>query len=258
MPTFDDLVGEALAAPFEGWDFSWLADRWTKSGGLPWSYRTEVARRSAAAGTLLDMGTGGGEQLSRLEPRPARTVATEAWLPNVPVAAARLGPLGIPVIQDEGAPDNMTQHGSSRGRLPFRDGAFALVANRHEAFWAPEVARVLAPGGTFVTQQVDFRAYDDLYGVVGLPTLEQPDSWLPLAEQQVRDAGLTVLDSVRGAERREFADVGAVVYFLHVVGWAIPGYSFETCAPALRAAHETPSMWPLSFRQRHFLVIATK
>ena len=52
------------------------------------------------------MGTGGGERLSRLQP------------------------LGIPVVQDEGAPDNTGQTGHDRGRLPFRDGVFGLVASR--------------------------------------------------------------------------------------------------------------------------------
>ncbi len=117
MATFDELVREALDAPFSGWDFSWLAAR-SSAGPLPWSYRREVARR-AAAGALLDMGTSGGERLSRLSPRPRLTVATEAWPPNVPVAATRLRPLGIPVVQDEGAPDNTGQTGNDRGRLPF-------------------------------------------------------------------------------------------------------------------------------------------
>jgi SAM-dependent methyltransferase len=258
VPTFDELVGEALAAPFSGWDFSWLTGRSRLAGPLPWSYEREVASRAAVAGPMLDMGTGGGERLSELTTRPQRTVATEGWPPNVSVAAARLLPLGVPVIQDEGAPDNTDQRGTDRGRLPFRDGAFGLVANRHEAFRAAEVARVLAPGGSFVTQQVDFHAYDDLYRVVGLPIPEQPASWIPLALQQVRDAGLMVQGAVRGAERREFRDVGALVYYLRVVSWAIPEYSLDTCGAALRAAHEAPELWPVSFRQRHFLLAAVK
>jgi SAM-dependent methyltransferase len=257
VPGFDDLVAEALAAPFAGWDFSWLGSAPT-AGRLPWSYRREVARRAALTATMLDMGTGGGERLYRLSPRPRRTVATEAWPPNVPVAAERLRPLGVPVVQDEGAPDNTAQHGAGRGRLPFSDGAFGLVANRHEAFLAAEVARVLAPGGSFITQQVDFHSYDDLYRIVGLDVPARPASWLPLAVRQLRDAGLTVQASVRGAERHELRDVGAVVYYLRVVGWAIPEYTLEGCRPALRAAHETPDIWPVSFRQRHFLLIATK
>jgi hypothetical protein len=254
---FDDLVTEALAAPVSGWDFSWLGPGPT-GGRLPWSYRREVARRAALADPMLDMGTGGGERLAALSPRPRRTVATEGWQPNVPVAAGRLRPLGIPVVQDEGAPDNMAGYTTDRGRLPFRDGAFALVANRHEAFRAAEVARVLVSGGTFITQQVDFRSYEDLHRVVGLVAPEQPESWLPLAIRQVRDAGLSVRAAVRGEERHEFRDIGAVVYYLRVVPWAVSGYRFDACAAALRAAHETAEMWPVPFRQRHFLLVAAK
>jgi len=257
VPGFDDLVTEALAAPFAGWDFSWLGGAST-TGRLPWSYRREVARRAALTGALLDMGTGGGEWLSRMSPRPRRTVATEAWPPNVPVAAGQLRPLGVAVVQDEGAPDNMAEDRANRGRLPFRDGAFGLVASRHEAFRAAEVARVLASCGTFITQQVDFHSYDDLYPIVGLDVPERPESWLPLAVRQLLDAGLTVRAAVRGAERHELRDVGALVYYLRVVGWAIPEYSLEACRPALRAAHETQGIWPVPFRQRHFLLIASK
>ena len=217
-----------------------------------------MARRAALTDTMLDMGTGGGEWLSRLSPRSRRTVATEAWPPSVPVAAGRLRPLGVAVIQDEGAPDNMARGRADRGRLPFRDGAFGLVASRHEAFRAAEVARVLAPGGTFITQQVDFHSYDDLYKVVGLNAPDQPESWLPLAMRQLREAGLTVQAAVRGADRHELRDVGALVYYLRVVGWAIPEYSLEACGPALRAAYEKPEIWPVPFRQRHFLAVATK
>jgi hypothetical protein len=207
---------------------------------------------------MLDMGTGGGEWLAGLSQRPRRTVATEGWQPNVSVAARRLHPLGVAVVQDEGAPDNMARDATDRGRLPFRDGAFGLVANRHEAFRAAEVARVLERGGAFLTQQVDFHSYDELHRIVGLDAPEQPESWLPLAIQQVRDAGLTVRAAVRGEERQEFRDIGALIYYLRMVPWAVPGYSFAACAAALRAAHETPQMWPVPFRQRRFLLIATK
>jgi hypothetical protein len=90
---FDELVTEALTAPFSGWDFSWLDRRsWTEP--LPWDYSARVAALARNARTMLDMGTGGGEVLSRLPDRAPRTVATEAWPPNVPLAARRLLPLG--------------------------------------------------------------------------------------------------------------------------------------------------------------------
>jgi SAM-dependent methyltransferase len=210
------------------------------------------------AGSLLDMGTGGGELLAKLSARPRLTVATEAWPPNVPVAAARLRPLAIAVVQGEGAPDNVDQGGSLRGRLPFSDGTFALVANRHESFQAGEVSRVLSPGGTFITQQVDCHSDDELYRLLGLEIPVQPGSWLPLARQQVQDAGLTVQAAVRGEECHDLHDVGAVVYYLRVVSWAIPQFTLDAYLDRLRAVHESREIWPVRLRQRRFLLIAAK
>jgi hypothetical protein len=83
------------------------------------------------------------------------------------------------VVQDEGAPDNAPGHPAAtpgRGRLPFGGAAFDLVIDRHEAFLAAEVHRILVPGGTFVTQQVDTRSSDDLYRLLGLAPPAQPAS----------------------------------------------------------------------------------
>jgi SAM-dependent methyltransferase len=256
MATFEQLAAEALDAPFSGWDFSWLAARSTWRPP-PWRYRREVARRAAAATAMLDMGTGGGERLSQLTHRPARTIATEGWPPNVPVAARRLRPLGVPVVQDEGAANNAVED-PARGRLPFRDNAFDLITNRHEAFLAAEVSRVLAPGGTFVTQQIDCHASDDLHRLLGIPVPDQPDSWLPLAERQLRAAGLTVPRTASGAALELFHDVAGIVYYLRVVSWSVPGYSFERFAGRLKELHETPGAWPVTVRQRQFFVIATQ
>jgi hypothetical protein len=103
---------------------------------------------------MLDMGTGGGEWLSSLRVRAPLTVATESWPPNVGVAAAKLHALGVPVVQDEGATDNVRQgRDDPSGRLGFTAGAFDLVTNRHESFVAAEVSRVLRPECIFVIQQ---------------------------------------------------------------------------------------------------------
>jgi SAM-dependent methyltransferase len=257
VATFEELVAEALAAPVSGWDFSWLTARSSSEGPLPWDYRAEVARYAAEARSLLDMGTGGGEWLASLAPHPPCTVATEGWPPNVPVAARRLRQVGIPVVQDEGAADNAAED-PGRGRLPFRGGAFTLVINKHEAFLAAEVSRVLAPGGAFVSQQVDTHTYDGLYDALGLPVPEEPASWLPLAERQLRDAGLTVHRAVAGEQLDRFADVAAIIYYLRLVSWAVPGFTVERFTGCLRELHDTPAAWPVTVRQRRFLVVATK
>jgi len=255
---FDELVTEATTAPFSGWDFSWL-DRRSTSEPLPWDYSTRVATLARDARTMLDMGTGGGEVLSRLPSRANKTVAAEAWPPNVPVAGRHLLPLGIAVIQNEAALDNMDQNGTNDGgRLPFRDGSLDLICNRHESFLAAEVSRVLAPGGTFVTQQVDFHDNEDLARMLGIEMPEEPDSWIALAEQQVTEAGLVIEEAVRADERTYFNDIAAVVYYLNAVSWSIPGYSLDTHRDRLRALHADTSAWPVMSRGHRFLLVASK
>jgi SAM-dependent methyltransferase len=151
---FESLIAEAQSHPVRGWDFSWLGSRRFTSPP-PWDYDSLVLRRARLAPDMLDLGTGGGEWLAALPFRPRRTVATEAWQPNVAVAQARLRPLGVAVVQVEGAPDNQEQPpDGKRGRLPFAAESFHLVTCRHEAFVAREIARILVAGGLFVTQQV--------------------------------------------------------------------------------------------------------
>jgi SAM-dependent methyltransferase len=258
VPDFDDLVAQAMAAPFSGWDFSWLAGH-ASTRPPAWDYRRRAADLAGTAQVMLDMGTGGGEVLSQLPARAPRTVATEAWPPNVAVAGQRLRRLGIEVVQDEGAPDNMSQAGDGgRGRLPFRDGAFQLITNRHEAFRAAEVSRVLAPGGTFITQQVDYRSYHGLYRALMLAPPDQPESWLPLAERQLAQAGLSVTETACGEERHQFDDVAGIAYYLRVVGWSIPEYQLDTHLGRLRALHADAAAWPVVSIQRQFLLLATK
>jgi SAM-dependent methyltransferase len=252
MATFEELETEGLTAPFSGWDFSWLDTR-TSTEPLPWQYPDEVARYAGTARTMLDMGTGGGELLACL-PRPERTVAAEGWARNVPIAANRLRPLGVGVVHYQGSPDNFNQHGVVPDTMPFTDGAFDLVINRHESFSAAGVARILAPGGVFLTQQVDYRSYDDLYRLLDMEVPEEPDSWVSLAQQQLASAGLRTLSARTGGDLTRFHDIAAVIYYLRVVGWAVPAYSREH----LRAAHADPGRWPADVRQRRFLLIATK
>jgi len=255
---FDELVNEALTAPFSGWDFAWLDRRsWTEP--LPWDYSARVAALARQARTMLDMGTGGGEVLSRFRDRAPCTVAAEAWAPNVPLAARRLRPLGIPVIQNEAAADNMDQQGApAGGRLPFRDGSLDLICNRHESFLAAEVSRVLAPGGTFVTQQVDYRDNDDLAQLLGIETTPEPETWLGLAERQVTGAGLEIEEAARAGQRLRFDDIAAVVFYLKAINWSIPHYSLGKHRDRLRALHEDASAWPVTTCGHRFLLVASK
>jgi len=234
--TLDDLLDEAERRPLVGWDISYDG---RIAFAPPWDFDALADARVRSSPDLLDMGTGGGEWLSRRPFRRGRTVATEGWTPNVAVAQARLAPLGVGVVAVQGAPDNADQAGAARlPSLPFADAAFQLVTNRHESFVAAEVARVLAAGGCFLTQQIggDFDA--PLRKLLGLAPRPARAAWnLAEAQRQVRAAGLRVVASGEGEARISFADVGALAWYLANLPWVLPGAPREDWRPRLAALH---------------------
>ena len=225
--TFEELIAEAAAVPVEGWDFSWFDGRTTEQRPS-WGYARLVADRMARVEAALDVQTGGGEVLATVPEPPALLVATDSWRPNLPVAAAHLRPLGASVVEVADAPT-----------LPFRDAAFDLVVSRHpvRTLWH-EIARVLRPGGTFLSQQIGAGTNRELSEAM-LGPLPAPDPRHP--EQlaaAARAAGLTVLDVRAERLRAEFFDVAAVTYFLRKVVWTVPGFEVEKFRPQLRAVHD--------------------
>jgi SAM-dependent methyltransferase len=98
---YDELIAAAMAAPTEGWDFS--------------------------------------------------------WPPNIPEARRRLELLGVTLFPAE------------MGTLPLPDESVSLILNRHGRLAAPEVRRVLRPGGVLLTQQVSSEDCTDLNELLGAP-----------------------------------------------------------------------------------------
>lgn len=259
MVSLTDLLDEAKSHPVTGWNFGWLGQR-LSTRPLEWSFEAIVSEHSRHAPNLLDMSTGGGEWLAALGHRPRQTVATEGWQPNVLVADARLRPLGVSVVWSEDAPDNVDQRANDlRGRLPFRDGSFALITNRHASFRAAEVSRVLSEGGAFLTQQVG-SDYRDVYDALGLPGPEPVPLWdSSLAVEQISAAGLRIVEAREGMVVTEFADVGAFAWYLKAVPWTVPTFTIEANRAALERLHERLRHdGPLLVHQSAFYLEATK
>lgn len=260
MSEFERLLKEAGSHPIEGWDFAWLGERMS-TAPLPWSFEEIVTRHAHESPDLLDMGTGGGEWLATLPYRPPRAVATESWPPNFNIAGTRLRPLGITVVRIEAAPDNVAQQpDEQRGSLPFPDASFALISNRHESFVAAEVARVLAPDGSFITQQTG-GDYDQLYEALGLARpSDRGREWnLALATAQLQAAGLDVLESAESHEETAFSDIGAFAWYLRAIPWVVAGFSIQSHRPNLQRLHERiKSDEPIVIRQPSFWLTAVK
>lgn len=236
MTSLADLLEEAARRPMRGWDLSC-------DGRIgfapPWDFEAVADEWIARSPDLLDMGTGGGEWLSRRPFPKGRTVATEAWLPNVPVARARLTPLGVSVVAVVGAPDNVDQRSApALPPLPFADAAFHLVTNRHESFVAAEVARVITPGGRFITQQVGPDLGAPFRALLGALPGPAASPWsLAQAREQVAAAGLEMTGCGEGAASLTFTDVGALAWYLINVPWVMPGFSIADYREGLAALH---------------------
>jgi SAM-dependent methyltransferase len=227
---FEELVDEGAAVPLEGWDFSWFDGRATEERP-PWGYARLLAERLAGEGSALDVETGGGEVLATAATsavRPPTLVATESWPPNVTAARARLGPLGVGVIAVADAP-----------ALPFVARSFDLVVSRHPVvvLW-DEVARVLRPGGTYLSQQIGPGSNRELTDFMMGPQPVNESRSAASARVAAESAGLDVVTLEECALRVEFFDVGAVVHFLRKVQWTVPGFSVEAYSEPLRRMHD--------------------
>jgi SAM-dependent methyltransferase len=242
-----ELVAEADAVSVDGWDFSWLDGRATEERP-PWGYQRLMGERMARASVALDIQTGGGEVLAGVPRLAPTTVATESWPPNRLRARQNLGPRGATVVADRDEPS-----------LPFRDNAFDLVVSRHPVrAWWPEIARVLMPGGTYLSQEI---------GPENLLALKefflgprQKDTWGPeQARAAAEAAGLEVVDLRTARLRVEFFDIGAVVYFLRKVIWTVPGFTVAAYRPQLLALHEKiTAEGPFVTHSTRFLIEARK
>ncbi len=200
------------ARRLEGWELEFEPEPLDE--GPPWDYEALARELCARAGSVLDLGTGGGEVFSRVLPEGAcRAAATESWHVNAPVAARRLAGRAAVVR-------------ASSLELPFADARFDLVLSRHEELSPREVARVLAPGGRLLTQQVVSDCWPELRRV--FPDMTRfPDHYAEY-QREFRDAGLVVEDAREFRYRVRFRELGHLVYHLSAAPWTLPDFSVET------------------------------
>jgi SAM-dependent methyltransferase len=244
---FDDLLAEAEAQPTEGWDFSWFNGRATEERPS-WGYARLISEQMAIASSVLDIQTGGGEVLAGIQSPPPRLAATESWLPNVDVARRNLKALGASVVA------------VGDDALPFSSNCFDLVVSRHPVItpWE-EIARVLVPGGTFLSQQVGAGTNRELTDFFMGP---QPIGKARNPERHVTRAGAVGLrvDDLRDETLLvEFFDVGAVAYFLRKVLWTVPGFTIDAYRDRLQSMHmQIGRDGRFISHSRRFLIRATR
>jgi SAM-dependent methyltransferase len=232
------------AEPTAGWDFSSFAGS-VETDEPPWSYEDLARAALAGATSALDVGTGGGEVLLRLrDALPADTLATEGWAPNLSHATEALAPHGIHVVPYD------SEHDAA---MPFEDGRFDVVLDRHESYLATEVFRVLRPGGAFVTQQVDGRDSAETHALFGGTAYSHVT--LETFRAEAEAAGFVVEDAREWSGTIRFADVATFVSYVRMVPWEVPeDFSVDRYAGALLAMTERD----LVFTRRMFVLVCRR
>ncbi|HNB54867.1 MAG TPA: hypothetical protein PK530_23160 [Anaerolineales bacterium] len=247
---FEFLQSEA-DKPFFGWDFSYLDYR-IANAPMDWSYPSLLLYRLRGENpprSLLDMGTGGGEFFSKLRPFPPHTFATEGYEPNLPLARARLAPLGVEVVSF--TDDN---------HLPFSENEFEMITNRHESYAPREVLRLLTPGGKFYTQQVGEQNDKELVRMLGASVISSETPWnLEYATEELKQAGFIIEMAKECFPTSRIFDVGAIAYYFKAIPWEIPNFSVELYFEALMRLHEKIQRdGYLDVKSHRFLLVARK
>ena len=233
---------------FQGWDFSHLDGRW-EYPEPPWDYKAIIKSYLKETDKLLDMGTGGGEFLLTLEHLPKNTYATEAYVPNFELCKKTLTPLGITVVQTY-----------TDDKLPFEDGFFDIIINRHESFELDEVNRTLKHGGYFITQQVGNKNNNELMQKLN----DNFESYLPHHTitnytDTLTSMGYEIIQTEETTYPMKFFDVGALVFFAKTIVWEYPGFSVKSHLQKLLALQkELEENGSVLSTEHRFLIVARK
>ncbi|MBQ8922597.1 MAG: methyltransferase domain-containing protein [Oscillospiraceae bacterium] len=211
---------EEQKARIIGWNFDYIADRYeSDEDALPWNLTEVINRYRGSGDRLLDIDTGGGEFLLSLGHPDKLTCATEGYPPNVALCREKFAERGIEFHA-------MTDY----AHMPFPDGRFDIIINRHGSYDPKELYRVLRPGGVFVTQQVGEENDRELVKML-LPDAEKPFPGANLTNyaRELEQAGFSVAEQYEAFRGIRFYDTGALVWFAKIIEWEFTGFSVARC-----------------------------
>ncbi|WP_100407727.1 class I SAM-dependent methyltransferase [Bacillus solitudinis] len=138
--SFYDKVGKT-----NGWDFSKLK---VSLEGALWDFNEEIKKKSKPSDILLDIGTGGGENVL--------TIASSLlFLVGIDISTGMIETAQNNLMKSSISNVRFSQMSSDELKFPAR--FFDVVTCRHAPFSSIEIAKVLKKGGYFLTQQVGER-----------------------------------------------------------------------------------------------------
>ncbi|HDR4682730.1 class I SAM-dependent methyltransferase [Bacillus cereus] len=135
--SFYDKVGR-----LNGWDFSKIK---SETVGEIWDFYGEVKERCKPSDILLDVGTGGGENVLNIASWAKLLIGIDNSNGMIETAHSNLKKSGVQNVE-------FLQIGSEA--LTFPHAHFDIASSCHAPFLASELAKVMKKGAFFLTQQV--------------------------------------------------------------------------------------------------------
>lgn len=114
-----------------------------------------------------------------------------------------------------------------------------MISRHPVVVWWDEIHRVLQPGGMYFAQHVGPHSLRTLteFLMGAVPEFSARD--VEIERRAAESAGLVVERMTLERTRVAFFDVGAVVYFLRLVPWIVPGFTVPKYRERFRELHET-------------------
>jgi SAM-dependent methyltransferase len=134
---FYDKIGK-----INGWDFSELK---VTTEGVKWDFYEEVTKKCKSSDILLDVGTGGGENVLRI-------ASSLLFLVGIDLSSGMMKTAQSNLRKSKVLNVRFSQMSSDNLRFPA--GFFDVISSCHAPFDSTEIAKVLKNGGIFLTQQV--------------------------------------------------------------------------------------------------------
>jgi len=231
-----------------GWDFSQIK---FSSEGPRINYCRVVESYLDRNQKLLDIGTGGGEKFLKFAPKVKEAIGIDVDPKMIETARENLRKSGLSNVKFEVCDSE---------KLRFGDQEFDVVIDRQAPFNPKEVARVLKPGGVFITQQVSegdklnfkeiFRRGDS-YGIKS-GTLK--NRYL----RELREAGMEIIKE-KTANTIEYYRFMEDVIFLLANTPIVPDFDFEGEQDKLKQIEERfKTEKGIRTNAERFLIVAKK
>jgi SAM-dependent methyltransferase len=176
-----------------GWDFSRMK---TLREPVPWEYDDVVARYVRRSDDVLDVGTGGGERLSRLAGLFSRGLGID------------IDPEMVRLAEQQSAASNLNFRVCS-ARLETIAEPFPIILNRHAELDLGAIREHLKAGGYLITQQVGERNMACVRAALGLP-----EGRAAITPKRIESSGLQLVAFCEYDVEYVVLDIESLVFWL--------------------------------------------